>query len=816
MKIIIVPEMCVNDVKKILLSESEIIFNTDILTLPQYFEKYHHIEIDSEYELHFKVYEKLKTLSHNNKFKPLINQYDFVKQVVRVHRYIMSHRLNMMNISDNHVRELFTHISSITTTEYHIAKIVEAIESFDVTIYEGNYSYYYQKIINKMLAKNAQLHSTIKQAKTKLVRAKTIVDELQYVAEQLLEKDLDSTQILYTDDSYVPYIENVLQRYQIPYYFKSSVNKNAIQKLWIKALQYYKNEIDIYTLFVEYNLLNLPTPTISALKKYYKFFATFDNIGHLENISYHELLTESFNVEQPHKVYHLGVSNKMLDSMKLLANNIKPIVEEINEKAQALLNKSLKDYVSEIYNLISSQAANAVQTQIKIKDCIEQVYQYLNDEYAIDCLIKWIEAIQTKSSSEQGVGIAKLGSTYYNKNHVYVVGCDNKRFNVNVAIDGIFNESMHPMWKNLVDNPATLERYKHQISNALKCFEDNRTYLFSKLDIDGKVQFVCGELLLPMEDYDVKTTQHYYERDYQLTPETSRKLFLKDGKFKASVSKIELFNKSPLEYYLLYGLNTQTDKDFEMNGLVLGQLYHYLLEKYTTLYGKKYAVEALKVVKQDIDYFFDIYSKIYLETYNEKIKYTKHKIIKTLTNTFQRLAQIEAENEFIPTVYEKSYHIELSGEVPIVVSGRIDRIDKNDNLLKVIDYKSGNAKVDLKKLSNGTQLQLPTYILATTQLYENHRIYSANYIVLKNKGDLVLDGYCFDEQLGMKDHYIKSRKKQPTFNELLKLTTQQYYDAVNEILAGKITYSVDTNYKQYYSLEKQFGIPKIKNEVDDE
>ncbi len=814
MEIILVPEMCVNDVKKRLLSEAEIIFNVDILTIPQYFEKYHHIEIDSEYELHFKIYEKLKTLP-KNKFKPLINQYDFVEQVVRVHHHIMRYHLNVSNIEDKHVRELFEHLSNIDTTEYRIAKKVAEIASFDVTIYEGNYSYNYQKIIDKMVAKNARLYSTTKQAKTRLIPAKTIVDELQYVAEQLLNKDINATQILYTDDSYVPYIQNTLQRYQIPYYFKSNVNKDNIQKLWVKALQYYKKEVDVYTLFVAYNLLNLPSQTISELKQYYNFFATFDSIGHLENIAYHELLSDHFDSHHPHKVYDLGVSNEVLDNMKLLANNLKPIVAMINEKAEELLKKNLEEYVIEIYNLTALQATNAVPTQVKIKKCVEQSYKYLNDEYAIDCLIRWIDAIQTKSLSEQGVAIAKLGSTYYNKNYVYVVGCDNKRFNVNVAIDGIFNEAMNTMWKNLKDNPSKHERHTHQIACALKCFEENRTYLFSKLDIDGKEQFVSGELTMPMEDYYFNETSIInYERNYQISSTTSQKLFLKEGKFNTSVSKIELFNNSPLEYYLRYGLNIPPTKNFEMDGLVLGRLYHYLLEKYTTLYGKKYAVEALKVVKQDVDYFFDVYSKIYLATYHEKIKHEKHKIIKTLTNSLYRLSQIEEENTFIPIAYETTYKIELPGEYPIVISGRIDRIDQCDNLLKVIDYKSSDTKVDLKKLANGTQLQLPTYILAAIKLYENHSIYSANYISIKNKGDLVLDGYCFAKQLNITEKYINSRTKQPTFNELVTQTIQKYHDTVNAILAGKINHVVNGDYR-YDSLEKQFGTHK-KNEVDDE
>jgi RecB family exonuclease len=59
-----------------------------------------------------------------------------------------------------------------------------------------------------------------------------------------------------------------------------------------------------------------------------------------------------------------------------------------------------------------------------------------------------------------------------------------------------------------------------------------------------------------------------------------------------------------------------------------------------------------------------------------------------------------------------------TSEGPVLVRGRIDRIDqRDDGALAVIDYKSGSTRRPLPDTTSGRDVQLPIYMLAAEQLF---------------------------------------------------------------------------------------------------
>ena len=73
----------------------------------------------------------------------------------------------------------------------------------------------------------------------------------------------------------------------------------------------------------------------------------------------------------------------------------------------------------------------------------------------------------------------------------------------------------------------------------------------------------------------------------------------------------------------------------------------------------------------------------------------------------------------------------------VLISGRIDRIDmeeQNDKrYIRVIDYKTGNVETKLKKLSEGSDLQIPIYLEAATKtMFPGSFIHDGVYYSLRD------------------------------------------------------------------------------------
>ena len=80
------------------------------------------------------------------------------------------------------------------------------------------------------------------------------------------------------------------------------------------------------------------------------------------------------------------------------------------------------------------------------------------------------------------------------------------------------------------------------------------------------------------------------------------------------------------------------------------------------------------------------------------------------------------------------------------LEGRIDRIDKCDNLLRIIDYKTGSKEIKIYNLLNGLDLQLFVYMLAAKEKKsENLFPVASFYFPLKDEVKKLEKNYDKDE-----------------------------------------------------------------------
>lgn len=196
-----------------------------------------------------------------------------------------------------------------------------------------------------------------------------------------------------------------------------------------------------------------------------------------------------------------------------------------------------------------------------------------------------------------------------------------------------------------------------------------------------------------------------------------------------SVSRLETFAKCPSSYLYTYGLKLLPRKKNEFASLDLGNLYHGAIEKYAR--GLKAdnlswdavdAEEMQRRLKSSFNEELKDFSGSELFEDAREDHFSKQAFSNLLLNTKVMTEALKA-GSFAPSYFEMALKnlctndeltFDLDSVHTLTLEGRIDRIDlaeKGDKtLVKVIDYKTGNNKLDGTLIYQGIQLQLLLYM----------------------------------------------------------------------------------------------------------
>ena len=100
---------------------------------------------------------------------------------------------------------------------------------------------------------------------------------------------------------------------------------------------------------------------------------------------------------------------------------------------------------------------------------------------------------------------------------------------------------------------------------------------------------------------------------------------------------------------------------------------------------------------------------------------TVQQMAETLRNQFQisKMRPRATEISFGPGKKYKPLHFKVDDDKQVNVQGRIDRLDSINvngiDYLGVVDYKSGNKKIDMSEIYDGTAMQMMTYMDAVLE-----------------------------------------------------------------------------------------------------
>jgi len=209
-----------------------------------------------------------------------------------------------------------------------------------------------------------------------------------------------------------------------------------------------------------------------------------------------------------------------------------------------------------------------------------------------------------------------------------------------------------------------------------------------------------------------------------------------------SVSRLNDFGKCPFRFWISHVLKLSKLKEPEagLDPLLKGELYHKALELfYTRLKAENLTILAPGLEAQDRVLF--LYEKsigdaiTWLETErpfkrSEFWQYEQQEIYFRLRRFLVKEKE-RAEDlggEYVPQLFEQAFGFEeqeagsaraltiRAGGREIKIRGRIDRIDlSSSGKYRVVDYKSGSARINEKEASAGRNMQLPIYAMALSR-----------------------------------------------------------------------------------------------------
>lgn len=201
-------------------------------------------------------------------------------------------------------------------------------------------------------------------------------------------------------------------------------------------------------------------------------------------------------------------------------------------------------------------------------------------------------------------------------------------------------------------------------------------------------------------------------------------------RLKMSVSRVEKFQSCPFAHFLSYGLGLKERAHFKLAAPDLGQFFHAALK----MFGDRLEEASLdwgQVTREKCrELAGEIVEELAPQLQNEILLSTaRHKyLVRKLRRTVERSALVLAEHArrsvFRPVALEIGFGSEeklpplilnLQDNSTLELTGRIDRVDVavagcGNAYMRIIDYKSGQAGVDLIDIYHGLKLQLLAYL----------------------------------------------------------------------------------------------------------
>ena len=234
-----------------------------------------------------------------------------------------------------------------------------------------------------------------------------------------------------------------------------------------------------------------------------------------------------------------------------------------------------------------------------------------------------------------------------------------------------------------------------------------------------------------------------------LSPALAEKLF--GPTLHSSVSRLEEFAACPFRFFVHSGLRAEERKVFELDAREQGSFQHEVLKMFheqLSAESKRWRDITPPDARERVSKIAAVLALNYrdglLHT-GEQSRFTARVLAESLQDFVETLVTwMRGQYEFDPAVAElefgfgaggaPAWEIDLGEGHKLALRGRIDRIDlcreTGDRALCVVmDYKSGQRKLDKILVEHGVQLQLLAYLAAVRHWPDPHALFGVQQLI---------------------------------------------------------------------------------------
>lgn len=204
-----------------------------------------------------------------------------------------------------------------------------------------------------------------------------------------------------------------------------------------------------------------------------------------------------------------------------------------------------------------------------------------------------------------------------------------------------------------------------------------------------------------------------------ITPGEARRLYSEN----LSVSRLEKFASCPFKHFISEGLNPREDKPYEIDPIKQGKLLHACMERLLqspgfALLDEAQARERMRVVFENV--LSGELAPLAADSRENtvQLKEVRRAALRASVLLNRQLKKSGFKQEALELRFTDRLK---AGDKEHPLHGQIDRVDKgminNRSYVFVVDYKSGNTKLDPPSMYEGLQLQLMTYLAVAQRYY---------------------------------------------------------------------------------------------------
>ena len=237
----------------------------------------------------------------------------------------------------------------------------------------------------------------------------------------------------------------------------------------------------------------------------------------------------------------------------------------------------------------------------------------------------------------------------------------------------------------------------------------------------------CNILKSAIESKETKNQIDVINKDFEnnkflLSEDTARKLY--GNNVRLSPSKIDTFEKCRFVYFCKYGLGAKKLQSAEFNSMQRGTISHYVLQKLIETYGKNLKDFSDLQIKENVDTFCEEYLNSvegYRAAESAYSKYLVSTIKDILYTVVGRIRNEFLQSDFTPVKCELNIgyngdinpiELVVDDKTSLTLNGKIDRVDKWNGYVRIVDYKSSYKTFTVPDILIGKNLQMILYLYA--------------------------------------------------------------------------------------------------------